>query len=132
MLTFREFLLNEQPTVMFDGPVDITVDIDGKAHHFTLDLIDVRAEDWDATQVRTGSGVVMQSAPKTLSGFQPFSLPIVGGFINHDTFDGNKIGPEATTRTIVRKDWAKFANFLLGDKVVKAPVAMRSYDKQVG
>lgn len=130
MLTFREFfLLSEQPNILFDEPVQITVNLEGQPQRFTVDMIDVRAEDWNATQVRTADGVVMQSAPKAISSFQPYSLPLADGqFINHDAFGGNTIGPEATSRTIVRKDWANFAQFLMNDKVIKNPSAIRSND----
>jgi hypothetical protein len=132
-MTFREFMqLDEQPNVLFDQPVQIVVDIDGKPQKFTVDIIDVRAEDWTQTQVRTADGIVMSTAPKTLSGFQPFSLPLANGqFINHDAWSGNTISAEPL-KTIARKDWAKFAQFVLGDKVVKGPLAQRDYDAKVG
>lgn len=131
MLTFREFLLNEQPNVLFQQPVEITVNLKDGAKSFNVDIIDVRAEDWTATQVRTADGIVMQSAPKAISGFQPFSLPLADGqFINYDAWDGTKIGP-ASTRTIVRKDWADFAQFMLNDKIVKNPSMIRDSDMKM-
>jgi hypothetical protein len=132
-MTFREFMqIDEQPNVLFDKPVKIVVDIDGRPQEFTVDIIDVRAEDWTQTQVRTADGIFMSKAPKTLSGFQPFSLPLANGqFINHDAWSGNTISPEPL-KTIARKDWAKFAQFVLGNKVVKGPLVQRNNDAKVG
>jgi hypothetical protein len=132
-MTFREFMqLDEQPTVAFDGPTSLLVTINGKPQKIATDLIDVRAEDWTATPVRTADGVVLQMAPKQVTGFTPFSLPLANGqYINKDSWKGTEISDEPTTRTICRKDWADFAQFILNNKVVKEPLHQRATDARL-
>jgi hypothetical protein len=135
-MTFKEWLLSERERFLFTKPITFSIWTDEACRQtamVTADIIDVRWEDWAHEKknpsFRTADGVVMmgnQQYPPA-SGV-PFSAPLADGrFLNWQTERDASIDSHAF-HPLIRKDWARFAEFVNGNHAVKSPAYLRPTD----
>lgn len=131
-MTFKDWLLQEQPTVRLPMPTTLKVwtDDQGAVKSFVVNFIDIRSEDWsleDQNRYATSQGVLLSKKPSApLSPFMKFSAPLADGtYLNCDLTATISQEPQFQ---VIRKDWAKFAEFIHDRMVIKRPAYSRAAD----
>jgi hypothetical protein len=135
-MRFKEWLLSEMAQIFLKEPTPITVWMDASGttkQTFVADFIDVRWEDWKSDPTKPifhmdGGAKLQGNVVAPLSVNQTFSAPLADGrFINFHSPQNQTID-RTSAYQVIRKDWARFAEFINGNRVVKNPLHLRPYD----
>lgn len=139
-MSFKNWILSEWPTITFQLPTKVLVWLDdtgSKTASYTINLADLRAEDWsieDKDRYAMSGGMNISKASSPPPG-RSFSAPLADGtYLNYDGVNKDNIGATVDPKAkfpIIRKDWAKFAQFINGSVVIKNPQYSRTTDVRV-
>jgi hypothetical protein len=135
-MRFKEWLLAEEERIILKQKMPLTIWTDAACSQkqtIIADFIDVRWEDWakegSKPIFRMDGGTTLQGnvVPKPTAG-TPFSAPLADGrFLNWNNVGSQTVDNRAA-HPLIRKDWARFAEFINGNVVVKNPMMLRATD----
>jgi hypothetical protein len=122
-MKFKDWLIAERERFIFDKPITMSIWVDqNKTKKITANLIDVRWEDWSLEGKEANTPLFQTPLSKS------FSAPLADGrYLNWHSEGNYSIDQQALFR-IIRKDWARFAEFINGNVVVKNPQYLRPGD----